>query len=288
MQKTVRATSEQEMPSEETVSNVTSSAYSEEQFSDNYPIGMEKHYWIVARNKILQRHIQRFFSPSDVILDIGCGTGVVVDYLTRHSIPCYGVELGKPTVIGAAKDRIYGGCSVRDLPEEFRRSITSVLLLDVLEHLQSPHDLFNEIRTFIPNVKRAIVTVPARQELWSNYDEHFGHYLRYSKSQLKELIESIGGSVAKIKYFFHCLYLPMLLLSMFGFKRTTSNKAPRRLFLQTALAFLFNLREQIISERIVGASLIAHITWLEGLPCKRAGGNRLHESISLNENDGVN
>lgn len=264
-----------------------SSAYSSEQFGDNYPIGMENHYWIDARNRILRRHIQHFFTPSDVILDVGCGTGVVVDYLTKQGIPCYGVELGCPTITCTSKERIHTGCSVRDLPDEFRKSITSVLLLDVLEHLNNPDDLLSEIRASLPNVKKAIVTVPARKELWSNYDEHFGHYLRYSRSQLQGLIEANGGTVASMRYFFHGLYLPMLLVSKLGLQRTTTNTTPTRLGIHRGIASLFALEERILSGRILGASLIAHVMWLDSPLRTRVGETTVGSLSSPNNRDRV-
>lgn len=240
-----------------------SSAYSDEQFTDNYPAGMENHYWIVARNRILKRYIQKFFTQSDIILDVGCGTGVVVDYLVKQGIICYGVELGTPLLNYESKKHIHTGVTVRELPDDIRNSITSVLLLDVLEHLENPYELLNEIRMSLPNVSKGIITVPARNELWSNYDEHFGHHLRYSKKQLCKLIETAGGRIAENRYFFHILYLPMLLVGILRLKRKTTNLSPTKSRFHRFIASLFTLEEKFLSGKVIGTSLLACFTWKE-------------------------
>jgi hypothetical protein len=55
------------------------------------------------------------------------------------------------------------------------------------------------------------VTVPAFQSLFSEADVELGHFRRYSKKQMKLLLESEGFSVLYCTYFFSILFLPMFI-----------------------------------------------------------------------------
>lgn len=52
--------------------------------------------------------------------------------------------------------------------------------------------------------RRKIRPVPARQELWSNYDEHHRHFLRYDIRKLREVAQSSHLSIVSWSYFLLC------------------------------------------------------------------------------------
>src|SRR5689334_7499866 len=70
--------------------------YSESQHLANYSPGVENIYWHLARNRIVEAQIRA--SGGGRVLDIGCGRGILVDYLVTHGIDCFGVELGQVPV----------------------------------------------------------------------------------------------------------------------------------------------------------------------------------------------
>ena len=113
-----------------------------------------------------------------------------------------------------------------DLDENLRRRVTAVLLLDVLEHIERPSDFLSSIMEALPAVASVIIAVPARQELWSNYDEHFRHFLRYDISRLREVVRDSHLSMNSWSYFFHALYVPAWILKRLGLKRGTAFPAP--------------------------------------------------------------
>ncbi len=97
------------------------------------------------------------------------------------------------------------------LDAEFRRSVDALLLLDVLEHIEDDVGFLRAIGDGFPNSRALIVTVPARAELWSNYDTHYGHFRRYDRPTLATTLEAGGFTLRHQRYFFQELYLPMLL-----------------------------------------------------------------------------
>src|ERR1051325_3501464 len=71
-------------------------AFTDEQYANPYPPGIERSYWHRARNRILLRRLAPVLAPRARILDIGCGPGIVVDHLRREGLDCAGVDLGTP------------------------------------------------------------------------------------------------------------------------------------------------------------------------------------------------
>ena len=78
----------------------------------------------------------------------------------------------------------------RQLEVAQRNEVRTILLLDVIEHLEDPVAFLAELRSHFPALRHLLLTVPARQELFSNYDEFNGHFRRYDPALLRELLVS--------------------------------------------------------------------------------------------------
>src|SRR5262249_35885109 len=155
-------------------------AFTHEQFAEAYPEGIENHFWYVARNgfvsdaiRWIDRRQQRSIGK---MLEIGCGRGIVVDHLRRSGRDCYGAELSPVRVLDAVKDQVWSGTDCLDLPEQFRREVELILLLDVIEHIEDPVRFLAGIRHAYPNCRWLITSIPAPMELWSNFDEAKSHF----------------------------------------------------------------------------------------------------------------
>jgi hypothetical protein len=68
------------------------SEYTIEQYCENYPTGIERYFWNVARNAIIARSLKRGHMHTWPLLDIGCGRGIVVEYLRSQGINCIGCD----------------------------------------------------------------------------------------------------------------------------------------------------------------------------------------------------
>ncbi|MEW6109106.1 MAG: hypothetical protein AB1632_08110 [Nitrospirota bacterium] len=53
------------------------------------------------------------------------------------------------------------------------------------------------------------MTVPARKELWSSFDELSYHKRRYAKKELRQIFAAVKLNPLLIEYMFISLYLPM-------------------------------------------------------------------------------
>ncbi|MBV8916025.1 MAG: class I SAM-dependent methyltransferase [Acetobacteraceae bacterium] len=231
------------------------SAYSEDQFADNYPPGMEHHWWIRSRNQILARALAGL--EGETILDVGCGRGLTVAFLRAKGFDCWGCELGRPAVLNGLEDFVTIGIDARQLDRHLRDRVGAILLLDVMEHLADPRTFLLELLPSFPNLRNVVVTVPARRELWSVWDERYGHYRRYDRRSLDATLTEAGLAVQRISYFFRSLYPVMLVAAKLG-RRASKVNAPRPVWLHRLAAHWFALEAELPwSASLVGTSLLA-------------------------------
>ncbi len=201
--------------------------YTDSQYSSNYPDGVQYHWWNLARNDFIARLLQSLPTTRQCVLEVGCGRGIVVDYLRRRGVDCDGIELAEVTPVAGVADHITSGASAFDLPIEAKSKYNIIMALDVLEHLPTPEEFLRDLVESFPGVTEVIITVPARPELWSNYDEHYGHFRRYTKQGLEELVLASGASPSTCGYFFHGVYPVALVGSLLKKDRGINIPSPK-------------------------------------------------------------
>jgi 2-polyprenyl-3-methyl-5-hydroxy-6-metoxy-1,4-benzoquinol methylase len=198
--------------------------FDQEQFSSAFPVGLSNHYWNLVRNRMMLNRVKRLGGGR--VIDVGCGPGIVVDYLRQEGVDCTGVELAPLKISEHLHEFIRTGMSAQDLPEKERYSTDIIILGDVIEHLPDPAAFLKSLSSAFPNLKGFIIAVPARKELWSNYDAYYGHFRRYDLELARNTIAAAGLTTIDAQYLFRLLYLPArILLAMKG-GRTTKIKAP--------------------------------------------------------------
>ncbi|HWL93585.1 MAG TPA: methyltransferase domain-containing protein [Phycisphaerae bacterium] len=232
-------------------------AFVESEFADAYPPGIERHYWNSARNKIVHRLLRRAMAGrSGLVLEIGCGTGIVTGYLRERGVECLGCDIGRaPPYSEKAAPFLRLGADAFELPADTRESVRFLLLLDVLEHIEHPADFLDRCVQRFPNVQAVLLTVPARQEVWSNYDEYYRHYRRYDHASIREIFPPARFALSESGYFFHALYPPARLLKLLNRPRQTRLLAPGFDLPHRMMAWLFSVEQMIVPRRMPGTSL---------------------------------
>lgn len=237
---------------------VAGTQFTDDEFALAYPPGVELHYWQLARNRIIQSQLEKFAPREARILEVGCGRGIVVSYLQARGFDCFGVELAALKVPETLKDRMFTGLRASELPRSLRQSFTVLLLLDVIEHIEKPEQFLSALLQDFPHVRMVIITVPARPELWSNYDTFYRHYRRYTLNALTTTMSSQSGRIRDLRYFCRLLYLPARLITTLAGKRTTSFSSPGRAIqgLHRVMGWLLVLDYALLPRRIPGTSAI--------------------------------
>jgi SAM-dependent methyltransferase len=234
-------------------------AFSDEQYELAYPDGIENHWWNLARNRILTYFVKKFAGPGAAVLDVGCGRGFVVKYLRDRGIDCSGVELAKAQPLIYVRSHVRVGMDAWDLPIAERMRYDTILLLDVIEHVPDPAAFLKHLSGGFQNLSRFIITVPACQELWSNYDECYGHCRRYSLEMLKSTPIPPGAECHYAGYFFHLAYPVGWAAAHLAKKRETTLHAPQGIgiWLHKLISWAMIFDYFILPGRMPGMSALA-------------------------------
>jgi SAM-dependent methyltransferase len=220
---------------ENELTSLHDTSFNDTQYALPYGLGVENHFWNVARNRIIERALRvsarELVRPDATILDVGCGPGITVAYLRSKGFNCTGVEIGVPPIRPEAVGFVTVKTDAVDLPVEDRSRVGTILLLDVIEHIRDPIVFLRNIADAFSYLERVVVAVPARMELWSNYDAFYGHFIRYDKASLRDVIDRAGFVVTSIRYFFNTLYVPMWLVVHVSKKREVEWRAPTAVLL---------------------------------------------------------
>jgi len=231
--------------------------YDQDHFQFNYPDGIENNYWNFARNKIILNTIKKY--PVGNIVDVGAGRGIVTGYLHNHGISIRGFELGTTTPISNSNAPVIYNTDVLSIPKsDAKANYNAVSFFDVIEHIENPVSFMKSILSHFENAEYLIIAVPSRKELWSNFDDYYGHFRRYNLHDLRNEVTQVGFEVLTCRYFFHSLYFAILLNNLIAKKRTIAFKPPTGIF-KTINAFLgtiFYLEKFIVPGSWYGSSII--------------------------------
>jgi SAM-dependent methyltransferase len=181
------------------------SAYGAADYARGFPPDYHRHFWHQARLAIVGHELARL-RPVGMVLDVGCGPGQYVRALRQRGYNAQGCDPGEANVEGDLVGHVFTRTAVTDLPAAVRAAVDVVLLLDVIEHVADPVSMLAELGQTLPNARAAIVTVPARQELWSKLDERAGHHRRYQVAELSAVVAAAGLVVMDTRYLFRALY----------------------------------------------------------------------------------
>jgi hypothetical protein len=100
----------------------------------------------------------------------------------------------------------------------------------VLEHIEDDRAfLFDLTAQMVPGAT-LIMTVPALQRLWSQWDVSLGHHRRYNKRMLRSLLAAVPLRVREISYLFPEMLAPALMRflapALMRFRTSPAGSAP--------------------------------------------------------------
>ena len=186
----------------------------------------DRYWWFVARRHLITTLMDRFYARDGQarILDIGCGTGAMLDELKPFG-PVVGADFS-PEALQFCVSR--GGAPAGLARADVRRlpfadaSFDVVTAMDIIEHIDDDKAASSEIFRVLTPGGRLFVTVPAFPSLWSEHDEALHHFRRYTKPRLKDLFQRVGLRVPKISYTVTTLFPPIWVY------RQVSNLLPKK------------------------------------------------------------
>jgi SAM-dependent methyltransferase len=160
----------------------------------------EEWYWWHRAREMIVRRVLRRHAPADArILDVGCGTGATTASLRPFGSPL-GLDIGGEALTRARERNLpVARSSAARLP--VRPGVFDlVVALDVLEHLDDDVAAAGEMRVALAPGGLLLATVPAYPFLWSSHDIALGHQRRYTRRQLRDVLERAGFELELCSY----------------------------------------------------------------------------------------
>ena len=185
----------------------------------------DAYWWFVARRDLVLNLIKNTYPTGEAlrILDIGCGTGAMLDELTAFG-SVVGADFSEEALKFSRERRQslpLVRADVRCLP--FASDTFDVITaMDIVEHIDNDKAAMQEIRRVLKPGGRLFMTVPAYMSLWSEHDEALHHYRRYTAPGVKDLAQRTGLSVERLSYTVTTLFPAIWLY------RQISNRMPKR------------------------------------------------------------
>ena len=158
----------------------------------------ERHWWFVARRRILAEVIRGLGLPPNAnLLEVGAGTGGNLPLLLDWG-RVWAVEPSDEArrISAARTPQARHLPDLESLPGDAR--FAAAFMLDVLEHLDEPVSMLRQIAARMESGAHLVITVPAHGWLYGEHDRYLHHRLRYSEAELRRDLEAGGFSVESL------------------------------------------------------------------------------------------
>jgi len=172
----------------------------------------KNHWWHLSKIKLITNTLELIkLKQNSKILDIGCGTGIILSSLTNYK-NIYGIDNEPKAIQYCKKNKLknvtIGNAQKLSFPSNF---FDCLIVLDVLEHVDENIALSEFVRVLKPG-GYLIITVPAYQWMWSKWDEILMHKKRYTKSSLSQALTKHQLIIYKITYLYSFILIPTFLI----------------------------------------------------------------------------
>jgi len=211
-------------------------------------------WWFRTRRKIILELLDKICEGKRrEILDAGCGTGLMLNYLVKYG-KVIGIDNSKEA-LGFCQQRGLKNVKYGDLEGLKFSNLTFdvVTILDVLEHVKDDKKALKEIFRILRSGGTILMTIPALPWLWSSHDDVNHHYRRYTKKEIETKVEKAGFILEKVTYFNSLLFIPSLFsrkgisfLNKLGFFKQHFDLAEFPPFLNNFLTQVFYLETEVM------------------------------------------
>lgn len=169
-----------------------------------YGISAFEKGWVPAPSYLLRRNrvlnlLDPF--PRGRVLEIGCGAGALL-----HDLSCMGfwveaLEIS-PTALNVAHYINQNNSHVtihQNIQHNWNRTFDYILAFEVLEHIEDDLGALEQWSKWLKRSGRLLLSVPAHPERWSASDVWAGHYRRYERHSLNDVLRKAGFCIEHIE-----------------------------------------------------------------------------------------
>lgn len=163
-----------------------------------------EHGWIPAPRYLLRRALilrELRGAPPCEVLEIGPGPGMLLHELDARGFHCHALEMsdvaraaGSTLAREAGRDIRFSASPEPDWPGRFGL----VMAFEVLEHIEHDAAALREWRRWLEPGGTLLLSVPSHMKKWNPSDVWAGHFRRYERAQLLELMRAAGFAVENL------------------------------------------------------------------------------------------
>lgn len=173
------------------------------------------HWWFKAKRALVLQEAGRAGAErGGLAIDVGCGTGAVLEALAGRYRRVVGTDLSllaaerAAGLVGPEAGPVLATAEHLPFPDGAAGLLTS---LDVLEHLDDDVEALVELSRVVRPGGVLILAVPAYEWAWSDHDVTLGHRRRYTAPRLRRVAEDAGLECLRVTYF-HSWLAPLAFL----------------------------------------------------------------------------
>ena len=181
---------------------MTAAAVNEVEQHGSSSLHKPTYWWYQARGRLLPVVLAPSVRNTQHVLDGGSADGPSAAWLPGRI--CLDIDPRglRPGDVCASADRLPFADATFDVVSAF----------DVVEHFDDHVGMLTELHRVTRPGGTLLLSVPAYQWAWSDFDVRAGHYRRYTVRRLRDAVEQAGFSVERATYVF-LLTLPLFILS---------------------------------------------------------------------------
>ena len=220
----------------------------------------------VFGSRVLVQLLSRFLGGR--VLEVGAGVGHITSQLAAQAQEVVAIEPNR-TLFAELQENVKHLSNVTAFNmtlEQFTQShgaalrksmvdFDSVVYINVLEHIADDKQELSRAKALLVHSGRLLIVVPAHQWLYSRVDRLTGHFRRYSRRGLRQLIESSGLRCEHLRYFDSIGLVPYLVLYKW-FRSVTTTGANANIYSRLILPLSLGIYRATAGQ-LIGKNLVA-------------------------------
>lgn len=186
----------------------------------------QTYWWHVAKRQLVMDWLQEFAPAPGKLVEGGIGSAGNLLTFQNLGYEVSGLDI-MPEAVEYGRKQGLQDVHVHDLeqPWPFKdASLDVVVLLDVIEHVSQPVQVLQHAHRLLKPSGKLILTVPAYQWLFSDWDDALGHYRRYTSRRLQQQTTAAGFQTCTLTHW-NSFTLPAA-IGLRGWQKLRPNRRP--------------------------------------------------------------
>ncbi|MDJ1503681.1 class I SAM-dependent methyltransferase [Xanthocytophaga agilis] len=210
----------------------------------------------VKRNKAVESLITTSFNLDKLtsqvkLLEFGAGRGEFINrFRNKQYIQTLATDLDEDYCLKLSQNH-----TAFHTLDELPYPVNFIFAIDVLEHIEDDLAILKQMHQSLTSGGKIFIYVPARQELYSQFDKQIGHFRRYHLKDLKNKALQAGFTIDSLRYHDFLGYFAAYYNKFFFKENDTLNSKAVSIY-DTYLVPVSNVIEKLLVKPFIGKDLL--------------------------------